>query len=79
MNDRIRSRDGRLRQLLDAEVANKDIVRKFYGLALSRSPTPMEVNYWDSQLTADTAAGRLALMEDFVWGLLVCREFVTNH
>ena len=59
-----------------------------------RNPTPVEDIPWGSkfyipfphkagtstQLDAiKTADGQREFLEDFVWGLLTCREFVSNH
>ena len=46
-------------------------------VALGRHPTTQERKYWKRQL--ETVDKKKAFLEDFVWGLLTSREFVTNH
>jgi hypothetical protein len=78
VNQRLRASEGRLRKLIDAGKSNDGIVRDFYLRALSRPPSQAEAAYWQSQLPM-SATQRLDALEDFVWSLLVCAEFVTNH
>ena len=65
--------DPRLRS--DAEA----IVEDFYLRALSRSAAAEEREYWLAQLDDESAAARERKLEDFLWSLLSCREFRTNH
>jgi hypothetical protein len=78
VNQRLRANEGRLRKLIDAGKSNDEIVCGFYLRALSRPPSHAEAAYWQSQLPM-SAPQRLDALEDFVWSLLVCAEFVTNH
>jgi hypothetical protein len=79
VNERIRSPDGRLRSGLDADLPDDTLIREFYAVALSRPPTAAEADFWRGQLQGTDAPQRRDVLEDFVWSLLVCREFVTNH
>ena len=79
INDRIQAKEGRLRRMIDAGRTSEQIVNTFYNHALARSPTPAESDYWTRQLAVPDADTRTELLEDFIWSLLVCREFVTNH
>jgi hypothetical protein len=54
------------------------IFEQLYRRALSRPPTDKERAYWLPQLAAETGQQQ-ELLEDFVWSLLNCQEFVTNH
>ena len=67
-------------RLVAAGTSPAEIVNQFYLVALSRHPTARETQHWKKQLDAITTAdGKREFLEDFVWGLLICREFVTNH
>ena len=80
LNARIADPEGRLRKLLAAGSSPEAIVERFYLAALTRKPTPAEAAHWAvelAQLSGDAA--RTTFLEDFVWGLLTCDEFVTNH
>jgi hypothetical protein len=79
INSRLADADGRLQKLLTANKTDQQIVREFYAAALARPPSPDESAYWAKQLTSTDRQARSELLEDFVWSLLVCREFVTNH
>ncbi|MCH1439765.1 MAG: hypothetical protein L7W43_08915, partial [Rubripirellula sp.] len=61
-----------------AGVTNEAIVEDFYRAALSRSVTETEQQFWSRQLN-ESNGERRNLLEDFVWSLLTCKEFVTNH
>ena len=81
INRKIASADGRLRRMIDSGASNADIVTAFYLRALGREPSRDEQAHWARSLSAsdqtDKNARRQAL-EDFVWGLLNCREFTTK-
>ena len=80
INARIGVPGSRLSKLLSAGKPHTEIVSEFYLVALNRHPSDKEAQHWASQLNAITSvAGKREFLEDFVWGLLTCREFVTNH
>ena len=80
INARIGVPGSRLSRLVAAGTSPAEIVDQFYLVALSRHPTDRETQHWKKQLDAITTAdGKREFLEDFVWGLLICREFVTNH
>lgn len=80
LNDRITDPGGRLLQHLDAGTRPMDVLRIFYKLALTREPTTREQEFWQRQFElAGTAEQQQQVLEDFLWSLLTCREFVTNH
>ena len=56
------------------------IVDEFYLAALSRYPTDDERQFWQQKLVDKvTPNAQRALLEDFVWSLMTCHEFQTNH
>ena len=77
LNARITAEGSRLKRLGDAGKQPAAIIDEFYMVALGRHPTTQERNYWKRQL--ETVDKKEAFLEDFVWGLLTSREFVTNH
>lgn len=80
INARLANPEGRLARLLAGQPSGEKLVEQFYLLALSRRPTSDEAAYWQSQFSvANTDAEFRTVAEDFVWGLLTCREFATNH
>jgi hypothetical protein len=79
LNKRIADPQGHLAVAIAAGKTNGEFVAEFYWRAFSRPPREDEAQYWDKQLTADSAAQRQAKLEDFVWALLMSREFQTNH
>lgn len=80
LNRRIGHANGRLAKLMADGVTPGEIISRFYGLALGRAPTLKEQRFWRDQIaqTANQKQQR-EVLEDFLWGLLTCREFVTNH
>ena len=80
LNRRIVDPQGRLAQCIAAEKTPIEIIDEFYLHALGRHPSPKEGEYWSGQVDADVGSKQQrAWLEDFVWSLLTCREFVTNH
>ena len=77
LNARITAEGSRLERLWDAGKQPAAIIDEFYMVALGRQPTAQERIYWKRQL--QPVDKKKAFLEDFVWGLLASREFVTNH
>lgn len=80
LNHRISQPQSRLAKRIADGVPAEQIIDEFYLCALGRQPTGQEQKFWKSQ-TSKTEPGPQTreLLEDFVWSLLTCREFVTNH
>jgi hypothetical protein len=80
INAKITAARGQLRRMMDDRASNEDIVNAFYLRALGRKPREEEASRWKKSLsTAAGGAARREALEDFVWSLLNCREFRTNH
>ena len=80
INARIGVPGSRLSKLISDGKSPTEIVSQFYLVALSRHPNDRETRHWKKQLDVITTVdGKREFLEDFVWGLLTCREFVTNH
>jgi hypothetical protein len=77
LNDRIAAPGSRLVRDLKSEKSAMEIVDSFYLVALQRPPRQPERRYWQTQLSQATQQNEV--LEDFVWSLLSCEEFVTNH
>jgi hypothetical protein len=74
------AKEGRLQQAIAAGKPAQEILVDFYLRALSRPPTAEEIDYWISAIDAVVSeTERAERLEDFVWGLLNSREFMTNH
>jgi len=81
--------EGRLQQMLRDETATGDLVRDFYRRALSRSPTENELSNWVARIDSghsqsghspkNAAQQKAERSQDFLWALLNCHEFTTNH
>ncbi|GIW96609.1 MAG: S-layer protein [Pirellulaceae bacterium] len=80
VNERVTSAEGRLRRWLAEERSPSEIIEEFYRRALVRPPRDEEKAWWMSALDQATSAEeQQAVLEDFLWALLTCREFTTNH
>ncbi len=79
LNDKVSSPQGRLAKHISKETPNEAIVEEFYGRALGRFPRQQERAFWNEQLASAEGAERKQILEDFLWSLLTCREFKTNH
>ncbi|MBD3674804.1 MAG: DUF1553 domain-containing protein [Planctomycetaceae bacterium] len=80
INSRITNSDGRLEKMLNKNQKPDQIIFEFYRVALSRSPSSDETQFWQKQLTAGRSLReRREILQDFVWSLCTCQEFITNH
>ena len=80
LNARIAARGSRLFNLIESDKRPMEIIDEFYLTALNRHPTSDENKHWKQQLESiKSEKEQQAFLEDFVWGLLTCNEFVTNH
>ena len=80
LNARIAAEGSRLSQMQSSGKTPMDIVKQFYLTALNRPPTGEESEYWKQKFVELKSKGeQRAFLEDFVWGLVTCEEFVTNH
>lgn len=77
LNARLGPEGSRLRQLLDAGTEPAQIIEEFYLVALGRHPSAPELDQWIGRM--ERADDTQAFFEDWVWGLLTSRDFVTNH
>ena len=77
LNARITAEGSRLKRLLDAGKQPAAIIDEFYMVALGRHPRSKERKHWKRQL--QSVGNKEVFLEDFVWGLVSSREFVTNH
>ena len=82
LNRRIGPPGGRLARLTEAGKSPLMIVDEFYVVALQRHPREAELAFWETQLGGGQPGDRVGqtdVLEDFVWSLLTCNEFITNH
>ncbi|MEL7267309.1 MAG: DUF1553 domain-containing protein, partial [Planctomycetota bacterium] len=80
LNARIAAKGSRLNQLLSSNRKPIEIVGAFYVAALGRNPSDDEQEHWNrASARLKSSEDQRQFLEDFVWGLLTCREFVTNH
>ncbi|MGF1579820.1 MAG: DUF1549 and DUF1553 domain-containing protein [Gemmataceae bacterium] len=80
LNRRIGMEKGRLNQLIKGGKSPMEIVNEFYLVALNRHPRENERTFWNKQFDAKTPVNQQReKLEDFVWSLLTCSEFKTNH
>ena len=80
LNDRIGAVGSRLDQFLKAEMRPMEIVRDYYQPALKRPPNEQEIRFLRKLLNqAKSPKEQRKLLEDFVWSVVTCKEFVTNH
>ncbi len=80
LNARIAAEGSRLNQLHSSGKQPMEIVNAFYLAALNRRPSDQEQEHWKGTLARlKSTDDQRAFLEDFVWGLMTCNEFVTNH
>ena len=76
MTKKVRSRDGRLSELLKHDPATSEVIEELYLTALNRRPTAAETK---RLLTALGEAKPAEALPDLFWALLNTKEFAFNH
>lgn len=86
LNSRIEDNESSLAKLIESNSSNEEIIRHFYHVGLSRTPTTEEFAFWSEELRQAIGDGqpragtnRRQRLQDFVWALLNSREFRTIH
>lgn len=79
LNAKILAPSGRLGESLRMGEHSNRIVDGIYLRALGRLPTELEQEYWQQEFASVGAEQRETVAEDFLWSILTCQEFVTNH
>jgi hypothetical protein len=79
LNAKIAAPSGRLAQAMDQGKNDRELIESFYLLSLSRRPSMAEQNEWLERIKTTNSNERRARLEDFLWALLNCKEFTTNH
>jgi hypothetical protein len=79
VNRKVAASDGRLHRLIAAGRTSAEIVAELHFRALGRQPTTIELEGWLKRLDEVGPSERTAWLEDFLWSLLNCREFITNR
>ena len=80
LNKRVGAGGGRLDRLIQSGKNPMEIVHEFYEAALNRPPNEKEIQFLSQLLDEkNPSAQQRDTLEDFVWGIVTCQEFVTNH
>ncbi|CAN5304387.1 DUF1553 domain-containing protein [soil metagenome] len=82
LNDKLRAKDGRIEKWTHDKIADADVIREVFQLALSRPPSATERTKFLAQLKttpADGSPARREALEDLVWAVLTSREFLFNR
>lgn len=78
LNQSIADPQGQVRRWQsDTQSDPRSLVQSIYLRCLNRVPVQSEQQFWIQQLQANSK--RDEIIEDMVWSLLTCREFITNH
>ena len=79
LNSRIGAEGGRLDKLIKSNRTPLEIVREFYQVALNRQPNKQEIQFLSQLFDDKPSAQQYQALEDFVWSIVTCQEFVMNH
>jgi hypothetical protein len=82
LNDKLRAKNSRVQQWLDAKLGENQMIENVFQLALARSPSASErakcLEVFANAPAGKDAARREAI-EDLFWAVLSTREFLFNH
>lgn len=79
INERLKTDESRLAKFVAKQFEPLDVIQSFYEVALQRTLNASEQNYWRDQLEKCDPTKQETFLQDFVWSLLACGEFTTNH
>ena len=79
LNSRIGVEGGRLDKGIKSKRTPMEIVDEFYQVALNRRPNKQEIRFLSQVFDDETSAQQQNALEDFVWSIVTCQEFVMNH
>jgi hypothetical protein len=82
LNDKLRAKEGRVEKWWHGKVADSQVVREVFELALCRPPSADEAGKFAkllSQAPPDASPARREALEDLVWAVLTSREFLFNR
>jgi hypothetical protein len=81
LNDKLRDANSRVAVWVKENISDSDAIRRVFDLALSREPTPAEMQRFSAILkeASDTKSPRREALEDLFWAVLTGREFLFNH
>ena len=79
INKALGRKENRLTGLLESTKDNDQVVAELYTTTLSRMPTEAEAAFWKTKLNGRSEALRREQLEDMLWALLNCDEFVKRY
>ncbi|MEZ6110063.1 MAG: DUF1553 domain-containing protein [Pirellulaceae bacterium] len=79
INEKLKSKDSRVTQLLEANLSDDALLDEIYLSALTRFPTDSEKKQLLAELSQAAESERRMLVEDLFWAVLSSREFLFNH
>lgn len=84
LNAKLQNPQGRLARRIAAGATVAELLDAFHLHALGYPPTPDQKQRWLAEIEDDEQASQVSVTEqehlqDWLWGLLTCREFSTNH
>jgi hypothetical protein len=74
VNELLAAKENRVTRLLAGSRSNREIVEELFWRALTRAPTPQELDNLLANL--ESTRDRRAELEDLMWGLLNSKDFV---
>jgi hypothetical protein len=82
LNDKLRAKDSRVQQWVDAKLTDQEAIDRLFMLALSRKPTSQETHKFlelMAEANQDKALNPHQRLEDLIWAVLTGKEFLFNH
>ena len=79
INQKLRAKEGRVRQLVTQDKSDESIVEQAYLEMLSRYPTPEEMKRLLAVLRETKPEEKQVAIEDLYWAILSTREFLFHH
>ncbi len=78
LNDSLELPDGQVQRWAhESDLGTDLLISEVYRKTLGRQPRVDEMVFWSKQF--GSVSHRREVLEDMVWSLLTCREFITNH
>jgi hypothetical protein len=79
INQKLAAKEGTVSSWLHDAFSHEKLIETAFLSCLSRPPTPREMQGYTDILSAADPKEKRAVVEDLLWSLLTCREFLFQH
>jgi hypothetical protein len=79
INGKLAAKEGTVTRWMEQNLPDESLVETSFLSCLARPPTPQEMEGYLTVIKSAPPAEKRAVIEDLLWSLLTCREFLFQH